>query len=33
MRYPTDREAYTHGKDAFVSAVLAGVDAPEPDER
>jgi len=27
-RYPTDREAYTHGKDAFVSAVLSGIDTP-----
>jgi GrpB-like predicted nucleotidyltransferase (UPF0157 family) len=26
--YPTDREAYTQGKDAFVAAVLAGNDAP-----
>jgi GrpB-like predicted nucleotidyltransferase (UPF0157 family) len=27
-RHPTDREAYTRGKDAFVSAVLAGDDGP-----
>jgi GrpB-like predicted nucleotidyltransferase (UPF0157 family) len=33
MRYPDDREAYTHGKDAFVSAVLAGIDPPAPNER
>lgn len=27
-RFPADREAYTHGKDAFVSAILSGVDTP-----
>jgi GrpB-like predicted nucleotidyltransferase (UPF0157 family) len=27
-RYPTDREAYTRGKDAFIAAMLASIAAP-----
>lgn len=27
-RFRTDREAYTHGKDAFISAVLSNADPP-----